>query len=63
MIKLTPPKLPVYLSGMYELMPVMGKPTEEQLKTIHAVIRTQNSISHGKSIDSVKRERLIVMSF
>ncbi|CEL62930.1 hypothetical protein RSOLAG1IB_12609 [Rhizoctonia solani AG-1 IB] len=52
MIKITPPKLPDYLSGMYDLMPVMGKPTEEQLKTIHAVIRTQNSISHVPTLSN-----------
>ncbi|CAE6356223.1 unnamed protein product [Rhizoctonia solani] len=51
MITLTPPQIPAYLAGAHELRPIVGKPTEEQVKTIHAVIRDQNSVSHVPALN------------
>ncbi|CUA70779.1 hypothetical protein RSOLAG22IIIB_09114 [Rhizoctonia solani] len=34
----TPPVLPVHLSSVYDLKPIVGQPTDEQVKAIHAVI-------------------------
>ncbi|KEP51816.1 hypothetical protein V565_055280 [Rhizoctonia solani 123E] len=43
---LTPPDLPSYLRTLHELQPIVGKPTDEEVKAIHAVIRALNSIVH-----------------
>ncbi|CAE6461184.1 unnamed protein product [Rhizoctonia solani] len=34
----TPPALPAHLSSVYGLKPIVGQPTDEQVKAIHAVI-------------------------
>ncbi|CAE6468428.1 unnamed protein product [Rhizoctonia solani] len=34
----TPPTLPIHLSSVYDLKPIVGHPTDEQVKAIHAVI-------------------------
>ncbi|CUA70780.1 hypothetical protein RSOLAG22IIIB_09115 [Rhizoctonia solani] len=34
----TPPILPAHLSSVYDLKPIVGQPTDEQVKAIHAVI-------------------------
>ncbi|KAG8757320.1 hypothetical protein FRC11_004649 [Ceratobasidium sp. 423] len=41
-----PPRLPAYLSDMYDLKPIVGTPVDEDVKTIHAAIRSQNTIAH-----------------
>ncbi|CAE6439328.1 unnamed protein product [Rhizoctonia solani] len=43
---LIPPQLPTYLSEMHNLKRIVGKPTGEDVKAIHAVIRTQNTMAH-----------------
>ncbi|CAE6473257.1 unnamed protein product [Rhizoctonia solani] len=43
---LTPPDLPSYLAGVHDLRPIVGKPTDEEIKGIHAVIRALNAIVH-----------------
>ncbi|CUA74832.1 hypothetical protein RSOLAG22IIIB_05727 [Rhizoctonia solani] len=43
---LTPPDLPSYLRAVQDLQPIVGKPTDEEIKAIHAVIRALNSIVH-----------------
>ncbi|KAF8594049.1 hypothetical protein BDV93DRAFT_612023 [Ceratobasidium sp. AG-I] len=35
----TPPDLPAYLANTFELKPVLGVPTNDEVKNIHAVIR------------------------
>ncbi|CAE7144712.1 unnamed protein product [Rhizoctonia solani] len=34
----TPPTLPAHLSNIYDLKPILGVPTHEKIKMIHAVI-------------------------
>ncbi|KAH7338582.1 hypothetical protein B0J17DRAFT_657710 [Rhizoctonia solani] len=36
----TPPALPVHISRLYDLKPIVGQPADEEVKAIHAVIRT-----------------------
>ncbi|CAE6428905.1 unnamed protein product [Rhizoctonia solani] len=43
---LIPPALPTYLSDTHTLNQIVGKPTDEDVKAIHAVVRTQNTMSH-----------------
>ncbi|CAE6512418.1 unnamed protein product [Rhizoctonia solani] len=43
---LLPPPIPAYLSDMYNLKPIVDKPTDEDVKTIHAIIRSQNTMAH-----------------
>ncbi|KDN34434.1 hypothetical protein RSAG8_12466, partial [Rhizoctonia solani AG-8 WAC10335] len=43
---LTPPVLPTYLSDTHTLNQIVGKPTDEDVKAIHAVVRTQSTMSH-----------------
>ena len=44
----TPPELPAYLANTFDLKPVVGVPSDHQVKMIHAAIRTVDSVSHGK---------------
>ncbi|CAE7128295.1 unnamed protein product [Rhizoctonia solani] len=44
-ITLIPPQLPAYLST-YNLERIVGKPTDDQVKAIHAAIRALNSVAH-----------------
>ncbi|CAE6372296.1 unnamed protein product [Rhizoctonia solani] len=43
---LIPPQIPAYLSDTHTLKQIVGKPTDEDVKAIHAVIRTQNTMAH-----------------
>ncbi|CAE6461048.1 unnamed protein product [Rhizoctonia solani] len=47
---LTPPQLPTYLSDTYVLNRIVGKPTDEEIKLIHAAIRGLNSVAHLPSL-------------
>lgn len=47
-----PPRLPSYLSATYELKPIVGVPNDEDVKAIHAVIRTANAVAHGTALGS-----------
>ncbi|KAF8594048.1 hypothetical protein BDV93DRAFT_612022 [Ceratobasidium sp. AG-I] len=38
-LKYMPPDLPSYLANTFELKPIIGVPTDDEVKTIHAVIR------------------------
>ncbi|KAF8599498.1 hypothetical protein BDV93DRAFT_526028 [Ceratobasidium sp. AG-I] len=40
-----PPKLPAYLEDAFELKPVVGVPTDDEVKNIHALIRTVENAS------------------
>ncbi|CAE6463511.1 unnamed protein product [Rhizoctonia solani] len=42
---LTPPQLPAYLST-FDLKPIVGKPTDEEVKAVHAAIRALNGVAH-----------------
>ncbi|CAE7128254.1 unnamed protein product [Rhizoctonia solani] len=42
---LTPPRLPSYLE-IYNLQPIVGKPTDQEVKSIHDAIRALNGIIH-----------------
>jgi hypothetical protein len=41
-----PPSLPPHLAGSFELNPVEGVPSDEEVKAIHAVIRALEGMSH-----------------
>ncbi|KAF8601069.1 hypothetical protein BDV93DRAFT_251361 [Ceratobasidium sp. AG-I] len=41
----TPPNLPTYLANGFDLNPVVGVPTDDEVKTIHAVIRAVETSS------------------
>ncbi|CAE6425118.1 unnamed protein product [Rhizoctonia solani] len=43
---LIPPQLPGYLSDTHTLNRIVGKPTDDDVKAIHSVIRTQNTMAH-----------------
>ncbi|CAE6395110.1 hypothetical protein ACGC1H_000226 [Rhizoctonia solani] len=43
---LIPPQLPGYLSDTHALNRIVGKPTDDDVKAIHSVIRTQNTMAH-----------------
>lgn len=43
-----PPKLPAYLMGAFDLKPVLGTPSNDEVKLIHAAIRAVENISQGK---------------
>ncbi|CAE6474089.1 unnamed protein product [Rhizoctonia solani] len=43
---ISPPHLPTYLSDTYDLKPIVGKPADEDVKVIHAVIRSLNAMAH-----------------
>ncbi|KDN47199.1 hypothetical protein RSAG8_03678, partial [Rhizoctonia solani AG-8 WAC10335] len=45
-IVLTPPRLPDYRSAAYNLEPIVGKPADEDVQTIHAVVRALNGVAH-----------------
>ncbi|KAF8593660.1 hypothetical protein BDV93DRAFT_612162 [Ceratobasidium sp. AG-I] len=42
----TPPKLPVYLAGTFDLKPVTGIPSDSEVMLIHAAIRGVNDVFH-----------------
>ncbi|KAF8600141.1 hypothetical protein BDV93DRAFT_286196 [Ceratobasidium sp. AG-I] len=42
----TPPKLPSYLANSFDLKPVTGVPSDDEVKMIHAAIRTVECVSH-----------------
>ncbi|CAE6512407.1 unnamed protein product [Rhizoctonia solani] len=43
---LIPPPLPDYLSAVYNLKPIVGKPIDQDVKAIHAVIQALNAVNH-----------------
>ena len=43
-----PPSLPDYLKNIFDLKPVVGIPSDEEVKGIHAVIRAAYNVSHGE---------------
>jgi hypothetical protein len=45
----TPPRLPAYLANTYVLKPIIGLSADEEIKTIHAIIREVNGVSHSES--------------
>lgn len=44
-----PPRLPEYLRNVFDLKPVVGVPSDEEVIGIHAVIRAAYNVSHGGS--------------
>lgn len=44
----TPPKLPPYLANAFNMKPVVGIPTDDEVKLIHAVIRAAENASHSE---------------
>ena len=46
--KYTPPELPAYLARAFDLKPIAGIPTDEEVKLIHSVIRVVENGSHSK---------------
>ncbi|CAE6473254.1 unnamed protein product [Rhizoctonia solani] len=42
----TPPRLPDYLLAAYNPKPIVGKPADEDVQTIHAVVRALNGVAH-----------------
>lgn len=45
---LIPPKLPSFLASTFDLRPIIGTPTNEQVKLIHGALRALNSMLHGE---------------
>lgn len=43
---LTPPQLPPSLATLFDLRPITGLPSAEEIKLIHAAIRTLNTLLH-----------------
>lgn len=48
-ISYEPPKLPEYLKTVYDLKPIVGVPSDEEVKGIHTVIRAAYNASNGKA--------------
>lgn len=44
----TPPQLPEYLKNVYDLKQIVGTPSDEEMKGIHAVIRVAAHMSQSK---------------
>lgn len=44
-----PPDLPAYLADSFELMAILGVPTDDGIKAIYAVIRAVENVSIGKN--------------
>ena len=42
-----PPQLPAYLASAFDLQPVTGIPTDEEVKLVHSVIRAVENTSHS----------------
>ncbi|CAE6424209.1 unnamed protein product [Rhizoctonia solani] len=40
----SPPQLPLYLKNVYDLKPIVGVPSDEEVIGIHAVIRVANKV-------------------
>ncbi|KAH7336011.1 hypothetical protein B0J17DRAFT_668732 [Rhizoctonia solani] len=49
-VVLTPPHLPDYLSATYNLKPIVGKPGDKDVKTVHTVIRALNAVAHVSTL-------------
>lgn len=49
----TPPELPGYIANSYDLKPVEGVPSDDEVKLIHAVIRAVENVSHGEATFSL----------
>ncbi|KAJ1305758.1 hypothetical protein OPQ81_010488 [Rhizoctonia solani] len=45
-VTLIPPQLPGYLSAIHDLKPIVGTPTNQEIKAIHNVIRSLNAAVH-----------------
>ncbi|KAG8712815.1 hypothetical protein FRC08_014068 [Ceratobasidium sp. 394] len=45
-MKLTPPVLPPFLAGTYDLKPVEGVPSDNEVKMVHAVGRALNEVAN-----------------
>ncbi|KAG8697542.1 hypothetical protein FRC08_006458 [Ceratobasidium sp. 394] len=43
---LTPPALPLFLAGTYDLKPVEGVPNDEEVKIVHSVIRALDDVAN-----------------
>ncbi|KAF8597996.1 hypothetical protein BDV93DRAFT_547649 [Ceratobasidium sp. AG-I] len=48
----TPPQLPAYLASAFDLKPITGIPTNEEVKLIHSVIRVVENTSHNYGLTS-----------
>lgn len=46
----TPPNLPGYLANGFDLKPIVGIPTDDEVKQIHAVIRAVETASQSKRL-------------
>lgn len=42
-----PPNLPAYVADSFELKAIVGAPTDDEIKVIHAVIRVVENVSIG----------------
>ncbi|KAF8598003.1 hypothetical protein BDV93DRAFT_512903 [Ceratobasidium sp. AG-I] len=53
----TPPELPTYLAGAFDLKAIAGIPTDEEVKLIHSVIRAVENTSHAHHLFEVQMAR------
>ncbi|CAE6531114.1 unnamed protein product [Rhizoctonia solani] len=49
-----PPDLPSYLKNVYDLKPIVGTPSDEEIIGIHAVIRVANKVADVQGIGDPK---------
>lgn len=48
-IVLVPPQLPPFLSVEFNLKPIVGTPSAEEVKLVHAVIRASSTFLHSEN--------------
>ncbi|KAG8719302.1 hypothetical protein FRC09_011346 [Ceratobasidium sp. 395] len=45
-VLLTPPTLPAFLADMFDLRPIEGTPSDEEVNMVHAAVRALNDVAH-----------------
>lgn len=51
---LVPPQLPPFLATVFDLKSISGSPSAEEVKLVHAAIRTLNSLLHSENYARVR---------
>ncbi|CUA69485.1 hypothetical protein RSOLAG22IIIB_08492 [Rhizoctonia solani] len=59
-IPLVPPQLPSFLDNIFNLKPIIGNPTREEVKLVHEAIRALNNFPHTSELNN--RELSIELS-
>ncbi|CAE7207576.1 unnamed protein product [Rhizoctonia solani] len=45
-VSLVPPELPPFLANMFNLKPILGNPSPDEVKVVHEAVRTLNNLLH-----------------